>query len=46
MFQRKHHIAFVVIAIIAVATMILYSLTDDEAMAPGQKGQPVPAAAE
>jgi len=46
MFQRKHHIAFVVIVIIAVATLVLYSLSDDEALAPGQNGERVPAAAE
>jgi|GEM_PF-6290711 len=46
MFQRKHHIAFVVIAIIAVATMVLYSLSNDEEFAPGQNGERMPAAAE
>ena len=45
MFQRKHHIAFVVIAIIAVATMVLYSLSGDEEFAPGQNGERMPAAA-
>jgi hypothetical protein len=39
MFQRKHHIAFAVIAIIAVLGMIFYSLSDDFGLVPGEKQQ-------
>jgi len=39
MFQRKHHIAFAVIAIIAVLGMIFYSLSDDFGLVPSQQGK-------
>lgn len=37
MFQRKHHIAFAVIVIVAVLGMIFYSLSDDFGLVPGQQ---------
>ena len=39
MFQRKHHIAFAVIVIVAVLGMIFYSLSDDFGLVPSEKGK-------